>query len=70
MRCETFFSSLYNDELVSSGAPHAEMVAIAFAATHAFVLFVVDVWTFQKNTQYLHAPPVIYVLGKKGPHTK
>jgi hypothetical protein len=55
---------------VSSGAPAAETVAIAFAATHAFVFFVVDVWSLQKSAQHLHALPVIYVLQKKGPHTK
>ena len=48
------------------------MVGIVFVATlnHAFASFAVHVLIFQKIPQYLHAPPAIYVLGKKGRHTQ
>jgi hypothetical protein len=43
MRSVAFIIAFYNDELVTSGAPSAEMAAILFAVTHAFASFAIDV---------------------------
>ena len=43
MRSVEFTITFFNDELVTSGAPSAEMVTILFAVTHALASFAFDV---------------------------